>query len=163
LNTTMSPQLLAGWIDAHAAALKLYAAQYCEDPEAIVQDAFCKLVNRRPSPGDVASWLYRVVRNSALDAGKRERRRRRRESHRAVPELQLLRSSSDGDDAERAAAALRALPAEQREAITLRIWSGMTLEQIAAACGCSASTAHRRYESGIRTLQERLGAPSPAT
>ena len=151
---------LADWIDAHAAALTLFARQHCGDPEAVVQEAFCKLARSRTAKIDPAAWLYKVVRNGAIDAGKAERRRKRRESQRAKPEAWFDGDSADADEA---MIALQALPADQREVIVLRIWSGLKLEQIATACDCSVSSVHRRYEAGLQTLRERLGAPWPTT
>ena len=154
----MTPPQLTEWIDAHAAALTLFARQHCGDPEAVVQEAFCKLVRANPSTIDPVAWLYRVVRNGAIDAGKAERRRKKRESRRAKPEAWF-----DGDTAEadEAVLALQLLPADQREVIVLRIWSGLKLEQISTACDCSVSSVHRRYEAGLQTLREKMGAPWP--
>ena len=154
----MTAPQLTEWIDAHAAALTLFARQQCADPEAVVQEAFCKLARSRHEKTDSVAWLYRVVRNGAIDAGKAERRRRKRETQRAKSELWFDESTVDADEAVQA---LAALPAEQREVIVLRIWSGLTLEQIAFACDCSVSSVHRRYEAGLQTLRERLGAPWP--
>ena len=154
----MTAPQLTEWIDAHAAALTLFARQQCADPEAVVQEAFCKLARSRHEKTDSVAWLYRVVRNGAIDAGKAERRRRKRETQRAKSELWFDESTADADEAVQA---LAALPAEQREVIVLRIWSGLTLEQIAFACDCSVSSVHRRYEAGLQTLRERLGAPWP--
>jgi hypothetical protein len=72
-------------IDAHAAALVQYARQWCGAPEDVVQEAFVKLVRQRRPPEDAVAWLYRVVRNGALDAAKMARRRQRRESAAAKP------------------------------------------------------------------------------
>ena len=154
----MTASQLTEWIDDHAAALTLFARQQCADPEAVVQEAFCKLARSRHDTIDSVAWLYRVVRNGAIDAGKAERRRRKRETQRAKSELWFDESTADADEAVQA---LAALPAEQREVIVLRIWSGLTLEQIAFACDCSVSSVHRRYEAGLQTLRERLGAPWP--
>ena len=156
----MTASQLADWIDAHAAALTLFARQHCEDPEAVVQEAFCKLARSRTAMIDPVAWLYRVVRNGAIDAGKSERRRKKRETQRARPEAWFDGDSADADEA---VIALQALPADQREVIVLRIWSGLKLEQIASACDCSVSSVHRRYEAGLQTLRERLGAPWPTT
>ena len=157
----MTPSQLTEWIDAHAGALTLFARQHCADPEAVVQDAFCKLVQSRTPTLDPVAWLYRVVRNGAIDAGKAERRRKRREVRLAKPEGWF--EATPDPDAEDAVHALQGLPAEQREVIVLRIWSGLKLEQIATACDCSVSSAHRRYEAGLQTLRERLGAAWPTT
>ncbi len=156
----MTASQLTEWIDAHAGALTLFARQHCCDPEAVVQEAFCKLARSRNAVIDPVAWLYRVVRNGAIDAGKAERRRKKRESQRAKPEAWFDGDSADADEA---VIALQALPPEQREVIVLRIWSGLKLEQIASACDCSVSSVHRRYEAGLQTLRERLGAAWPTT
>ena len=72
---TMLAQELSRLIDCHAGALMLYARQWCAVPEDVVQEAFIKLVQQRTLPEDVLAWLYRVVRNRAMDAGKTSRRR----------------------------------------------------------------------------------------
>jgi RNA polymerase sigma-70 factor (ECF subfamily) len=53
-------------------------------------------------------------------------------------------------------AALLELPEEQREAVMMRIWSGMTLEEIAVATGVSLNTAASRYRYALEKLRERL-------
>lgn len=158
----MTARPLAELIDRHAAALALYARQWCAAPDDAVQDAFCRLVVQTPRPDDPVAWLFRVVRNLAIDAGKADRRRRHREGRVAKVEW-FAESEIDGLDAEAAVAALESLPAEHREVIVARLWGGLTLEQVAAATDCSVSTAHRRFEAGIAVLRERLGVACPKT
>src|SRR5206468_1509681 len=81
----MSPRELASLVDTHAPPLILYARQWCAAPEDVVQDAFVKLVALRQPPRAAVPWLYRVVRNGAIDAGKTARRRQRREASAARP------------------------------------------------------------------------------
>jgi len=157
----MTPRQLAELIAAHAAALVLFARQWCDSPEDVVQEAFCKLATTGQSPDDPAAWLFRVVRNAAIDAGRSARRRVKREQSAARPVRLFAEPEIDGLDAEAAVAALESLPPELREAIVARLWGGLTLEQVAAAAGCSVSTAHRRYEAGIAALRERLGVTCP--
>ena len=153
----MSARALAALIDAHAAALAVFARQWCGAPDDAVQEAFCKLVAATPWPDDPAAWLFTVTKHAAMDLGKAERRRKRREGAVAKPERWFHESAADGLDAATAVAALGELPGDQREVIVLRLWSDLTLEQIAAACGCSVSTAFRRYEAGVAALRQRLG------
>ena len=159
--TMMDPEALARLVDAHAPALVLYARQWCAAPEDVVQDAFLKLVRQRTPPDDPVAWLYTVVRNGALDAGKTARRRRARESAVARPVRWFVEPEVDGLDAETAVAALRRLPEDQREVIVARLWGGLSFEQIGAVAGCSASTAFRRDGAGIDSLRRELGAPCP--
>src|SRR5579872_1262039 len=110
----MSPEQLARLVEQHAAALTLYARQWCAAPEDVVQDAFVKLAAQRTPPENVAAWLYRVVRNGALSAARAEKRRRHYESAVAAHAANwFLPSDFTGLDAESATAALAALPLEQ--------------------------------------------------
>jgi RNA polymerase sigma factor (sigma-70 family) len=157
----MTPRQLADLIDTQAANLVLFARQRCAAPEDVVQEAFCKLAAQRVPPIDLVAWLYRVVRNRAIDVGKADRRRLRRETAAAKPVRWFAEAEVDGLDANSAVQALQTLPPEQREVIVARLWSGMTLEQVASALDCSVSSAHRRFAAGIALLRERLGVLCP--
>ena len=157
----MTPADVARLIDAHAAPLVLYARQWCGEADDVVQEAFFKLVRQRRPPEDAVAWLYRVVRNGALDAAKMARRRQQRESAVARPVRWFVEPEVDGLDADTAVAALQRLPEDQREVIVARHWGGLSFEQIAAVAGCSASTAFRRYTAGVDALRQHLGVPCP--
>jgi DNA-directed RNA polymerase specialized sigma24 family protein len=77
--SVMTASDFAALVESHGAGLVLIARQWCATPEDIVQDALLKLIVQSVPPGDPASWLYRVVRNGAIDAGRKERRQRKRE------------------------------------------------------------------------------------
>lgn len=145
-------------IDNHSPALVLFARQWCVNPEDVVQDAFCKLAAQRHWPDDPTAWLYRVVRNRAIDCGRADRRRQRREQATAKP---VCWFDPDGIDVAEATAALEQLEDELREVIIARLWGGMTLDQIAQVMGCSVSTVHRRFDAGIAELRQKLRVPCP--
>jgi RNA polymerase sigma-70 factor (ECF subfamily) len=149
-------------MDAHTAPLVLYARQWCDAPEDAVQDAFLKLVRQRKPPEDVVAWLYRVVRNGALDAAKMARRRQRRESAAARPVRWFVEPEVEGLDAETAVAALEQLAPERREVIVAHHWGGLSFEQIGEVAGCSASNAFRRYTAGVEELRKQLGVICPS-
>lgn len=158
----MGPERLGHLIDRHAAALELYARQWCACPEDVVQDAFLKLSRQSPEPPQVAAWLYRVVRNAAVSAGRSERRRQRHES--TAARAPWFADDPGGRlDAAALTAALSGLDTEQREIIVAHLWGGLTFEQIAEVNGTSAATAHRRYAAGLSELRTRLNLPCPKT
>jgi RNA polymerase sigma-70 factor (ECF subfamily) len=157
----MTPAEVARLIDTHTAPLVLCARQWCAEPEDVVQEAFLKLVRQIRPPTDAVAWLYRVVRNGAINASKMARRRQRRESAVARPERWFIEPEVEGLDAETARAALQRLDVEQREIIVARHWGGLSFEQIAEAVGCSASTAFRRYTAGVEELRKHLGVICP--
>jgi RNA polymerase sigma-70 factor (ECF subfamily) len=158
----VAPELLERLAKDHAAALVLYARQWCAAPEDVVQEAFLKLVVQKQSPDNPVPWLYRVVRNAALMARRSEQRRRHYEATAAArAPAWFVSSDLAGLDAAETTAALRSLLPEQSEIIVARIWGGLTFEQVGAVAGCSAATAYRHYVAGLSALRERLGVPCP--
>jgi RNA polymerase sigma-70 factor (ECF subfamily) len=53
-------------------------------------------------------------------------------------------------------AALSELPEEQRAVLHLKLWEGLTFEEIAAALDISPNTAASRYRYGLDKLRDRL-------
>ena len=155
----IGPELLGRLFDEHAAALVLYARQWSERPEDIVQDAFVALARQRSLPERVVPWLYRVVRNESISAARGERRRRRREALAAGGEAWFA-TVDERIDAADATRLLAELELETREVIVARLWGGLTFDEVARLQGCSLTTAHRRYRAGLSRLQERLECPS---
>lgn len=158
----IGPELLERLAKEHAAALVLYARQWCGTPEDVVQEAFLKLVVQKKPPDNPIPWLYRVVRNAALTASRADRRRRHHETVAATrTPAWFVDSDLAGLDAATTAAALRSLPPEQSEVVVARIWGGLTFEQIGEVAGCSAATAYRTYGAGLSALREKLRVPCP--
>jgi len=158
----LCPEDLSRLLDEHGAALVLYAQQWCETPEDVVQDALVHLVRQAVPPENPVGWLYRVVRNGAIAAARSAGRRSRREAsvaHRGEPWFCV--SNGDRLDAMAATRELAQLPIEQRETIVARLWGGLSLEQIAELTGASTSTVHRWYQKGLAALRERLGVGCP--
>lgn len=156
----MDARLLARLIDERAAALVLYARQWCTTPDDVVQEAFVKFASLASPPEHPAAWLYRVVRNAALTAARGEARRRRHESAAARPEAWFAPTGGRLDGVA-ASAALAALAGEVREPVVAHLWGGLTFVQIGELMGTSAGTAHRRYLEGLAELRRRLRVECP--
>lgn len=154
----MGPERLGYLIDRHAAALELAARQWCACSEDVVQEAFLKLSRLDREPEHLAAWLYRVVRNAAVSAGRSERRRRRHEES-AGRACWFIEEGGAQLDAAAVTAALTNLPGDQRDVIVAHLWNGLTFEQIAEALEISTTTAHRRYAAGLTELRSRLKLP----
>src|SRR4051812_40231051 len=98
----MDPDVLARLIDRHAAALVLYARQWCAAAEDVVQESLVKLAGQRTVPRHLLAWLYRVVRNGAISAARAEDRRRRHEARAANPRPWFRPEENSPTDAEEA-------------------------------------------------------------
>jgi RNA polymerase sigma factor (sigma-70 family) len=150
------PELLARLLDEYGATFVLYARQWCHTPEDVVQEAFLQLMRETNEPANVVGWMFRVVRNSAISAGRSESRRVRHEAAAAREMPPWFEPSTDELlDAGTVARDLETLLEDERETIVLRLWGGLSFEQIAELTDTSTSTAHRRYVAGLTTLRER--------
>ncbi|MBN1852935.1 MAG: sigma-70 family RNA polymerase sigma factor [Pirellulales bacterium] len=160
----MEADRLAGLVDAHAAALELFAARWTSWPQDCVQEAFIELARQPEEPHSVSAWLFRVVRNRALNAARFEQRRRQREQTAA-----RLRPVSghpcygDSLDATDACRALETLDPSSYEIIVLRIWGQLSFPEISEVLGCSISSAHRRYGRALEELRRILELSSCPT
>ena len=145
--------------DGHARALVLYARQWLDDGGArdAVQEAFVRLLRREQLPPNMLAWLYRTVRSTSIDRLRSDQRRQRREQHVATRQAVWFESRPDDAlDAESVQTALAALPNQQREVIVLRLWSGLSLSEVAEVCQASVSTIFSRYRAGLAAIRKRL-------
>ena len=107
------------------------------------------------------SWLYRLSRNAALDAG-RELTRRREQMRALIAEAPRSVEKPDrgaDDRAEKHAAALEAiksLPALYREPFVLRHVNGWSYRQIAEAMDMPVDSIETRLVRARRMLRETL-------
>mgnify|MGYP006291454957 CR=1 FL=1 len=158
-------RLRAAW-DAHSRRLLLYlrAMAVSDDAaEEALQAAFAGLAGQLARGRVVrhdAAYLYRAARN-ALFARSRDDRHAPLDAAGQDDVAGWFESQGTGDapgglDPSAAAEALRELPDEQREAVVLKIWSGMTFKDIGRLTGVSPHTAAGRYRYGIAKLRDRF-------
>ncbi|MDB2686926.1 sigma-70 family RNA polymerase sigma factor [Mariniblastus sp.] len=156
----VNANLIATLLEAHAAALQRYAAQWTVCPDDCVQDAFVKLAGQAELPDSLAAWLYRVVKNGAINRAKGEQRREKHErlaAKQLAAEKMAADKSRDGsglsDEQIELETALAKLNATDRELIVLRIWSQLTWEEIANLTDQSSSGAQRHYVAALKKLK----------
>jgi RNA polymerase sigma-70 factor (ECF subfamily) len=150
---------IAELFDRHAGALTLYARQWTTAPDDCVQEAFIELARQSEAPASPAAWLYRVTRNRALNALRSARRRTTHEQAVALARDELNLKTVSPDERLQAAELLLALEAGQREIVVLRVWGGLSWQEIAELVGASKSSAQRTYVQALEQLR-RLGEPN---
>ena len=130
--------------------------------EDAVQDAFLTVwrtsgtyIEERGKP---STWLLTLVHRRAVDIVRREQRRRQPPPvEEATPVATAAEEEATLRDRRRAVqAALRQLPADQREAIELAYYGGLTQSQLARQLDVPLGTVKSRMFAGLRRLGDLL-------
>lgn len=155
-TTKLTPDEVRSLYKMHGAALAAYACSFGLDhasAQDVVQQLFLKLLEGRPlAPHAPVAYLYRATRNASLNL----RRNLRRETDLHTAELWFTHPGGGHDEVLNLQNALKELPDEQREAVFLKVWSGMTLQEIADVTGTPLNTVASRYRYAVEKLRERL-------
>ncbi len=139
--------------------------------EDLTQDVFLRLW-RKPEQFDInrgkfVTWLLSIARNRSIDERRSHSRRLRHEALPATAEEEdVIPSNSDADDPalativadDRAAVrrALEVLPPEQRLAIHLAYFGGLTQQEIANKLGQPLGTVKTRIRLGMQKMRGAL-------
>ncbi|MFD0266247.1 RNA polymerase sigma factor [Streptomyces sp. NPDC127106] len=146
-------------------ALSLCASP--QDAEDAAQEALIILyrkIGTLRATGALASWMFRIVRNECL----RQVRLLvpRGDGAPAEPETSAEPSAEDavlhGLEAERIAAAVSALPRDQRQVLIMRDVQGLPGRTVARSLGLSTAAMKSRLHRARAALRHSLAVPDPA-
>jgi RNA polymerase sigma-70 factor, ECF subfamily len=139
-----------------------------DDIEDVVEETFWQAWRQAsrfdPSRGAVQTWLLTIARSRALDRVRSLRRRREEslEGDDGQIVIQEAAASDPGLDAEASerrrivVAALSGLPAEQREALELGYYGGLSQTEIAERTGQPLGTVKTRMRLAMQKLRSQL-------
>lgn len=147
---TMHPKLVG--------ALYLYLGD-ADVAAELAQDTAVRIVEHWPrvrgmdNPG---GWAYRVAFNlarSRLRRGLAERRAHARADHHGEDQASTSTSTFDPADALTVRQAVVALPRRQRQAVVLRYFADLTVDQVADAMGCRPGTVKAHLHQALASLR----------
>jgi len=132
------------------------------DTRDLLQDIFVRIA-RDPDllagVRDERAFLIRLAHNAAIDLIRRRGTRDKTREQFAAETIPLFAPTNNPDEQTfrvALAGALAELPAEQRAVVHLKLWEGLTFDQIAGALDIPPNTAASRYRYGLDKLRERL-------
>jgi RNA polymerase sigma-70 factor (ECF subfamily) len=140
-----------------------------EEARDVVQETFLRafrgLANFR-GQAKFSSWLYRIALNLCRDWIRRERRAPVAQAPEGVDLAELVSEQGPVESIEDLVArhdmsravgrAMQKLPEEQRTAIILKEYHGMTFQEIADLQGCPLSTVKTRLYQGLSVIRREL-------
>jgi RNA polymerase sigma-70 factor, ECF subfamily len=162
-------QLVARWErPIYALAYRTLGRE--EDARDVVQEAFLRAyrgLKGFKGQAKFSSWLYRITLNLCRDWIRRDRRAPIVQVAEGTDPMDLADAHADpGESVEdlvarremsqAVARALSELPDEQRTAILLKEYHGLTFQEIADTLHCPLSTVKTRLYQGLSVLRRRL-------
>src|SRR5262245_45930412 len=141
-----------------------------EDARDVCQETFLRAyraLNGFRGQAKFSSWLYRIALKLCRDRIRRERRTPVVQVPEDIDLFDLAASREPSESIEDRVAradlaraverAMTLLPEEQRTAIILKEYHGLTFQEIADVVGCPLSTVKTRLYQGLTVLRRELG------
>jgi RNA polymerase sigma-70 factor (ECF subfamily) len=140
-----------------------------EDARDVCQETFLRAFRALKGfkgQAKFSSWLYRITLNLCRDWIRRERRQPVAQAPEGVDLLELASEQTPSESIEdlvarheisqAVARAMAELPEEQRTAIILKEYHGLTFQEIADMLDCPLSTVKTRLYQGLSVLRRQL-------
>ena len=140
-----------------------------EDARDVCQETFLRAFRALggfKGQAKFSSWLYRITLNLCRDWIRRERRQPLAQTPEGVDLVELAGEAEDTESIEELVArkeigaaiarAMAELPEEQRTAIVLKEYHGLTFQEIADMLDCPLSTVKTRLYQGLTVLRRQL-------
>ena len=140
-----------------------------EDARDVCQETFLRAFRALPGfrgQAKFSSWLYRIALNLCRDWIRRERRAPVVQPPEGVDLIEMAAAAEPSESIEELVArqdlaraverAMALLPEEQRTAIVLKEYHGLTFQEIADLVGCPLSTVKTRLYQGLTVLRREL-------
>lgn len=137
-----------------------------EDAADVVAETYLiawRKLNSLPAGGEARLWLFGVARNVIRRGASREHALQALVDRLAL-ELREARSTTNPADGQVPAslrAALKALPEQQREALLLTAWEGLTPKEVAAVTGAPVNRVRVRLHRARSRLKRELAEAEP--
>jgi RNA polymerase sigma-70 factor (ECF subfamily) len=140
-----------------------------EDARDVSQEAFLRAFRALPGfkgQAKFSSWLYRIALNLCRDWIRKHRRAPVQQMPEGVDPVEMAGETGPAESIEDLVArkelsaavgeVMALLPEEQRTAIILKEYHGMTFQEIADLQGCPLSTVKTRLYQGLTVLRRHL-------
>ena len=140
-----------------------------EEARDVCQDTFLRAFRALPGfkgEAQFSSWVYRIAMNLCRDWMRKQRRAPTVQMPEGVDPVEMASERGPAESIETlverrelsgvVAEAMKLLPEDQRMAIILKEYHGMTFQEIADLQGCPLSTVKTRLYQGLSVLRRHL-------
>ena len=124
-----------------------------ETAEDITHDVFVKLFRSPPdaSVKNIRAWIFQMARNLAIDALRKKSMMAEQEEDANIPDdFNHIHLRMDIESA------LRKLPREEREILTLHLNAGFSFKEISGIVNLSLPATYRKYRKALKAIETEL-------
>lgn len=161
------PEAFACFYDRYEGPIVSYFMRRTRDAEVtadLTAEVFAAALGAagryRPQGPTAAAWLFTIAARTLAKSTRRRRVERRARVRVGMREVWLeedsLQRIANAGEAERVAALLQSLPADQREAVRARIVEERSYPEIARALRTSELVVRKRVSRGLATLRREM-------
>ena len=159
MHNEPTPDEWRNWLRSSGGRFLLYARHQTRtetDAEDVLQDALVESWRRVGGmPSD--ALVFSTIRRRAIDLARSSDRRAAREEAEGGPKEEWFSPEVEDRETQRLLAdAVKSLQPNYREVVTLKVWGGLTFQEIADATGVPLNTAASRYRYALDELRETL-------
>ena len=159
MHTEPSSDEWRAWLRRCGPRFLLYARQQTRseaDAEDVLQDALVESWKRvGEMPPD--ALVFSTIRRRAIDLARSSDRRSAREEEAGAPDADWFLPDVEERETQRMLEdAVKSLKPIYREVVTLKVWGGLTFQEIAETTGVPLNTAASRYRYALDGLRDIL-------
>ena len=124
--------------------------------EDAVHDAFCRLIKRNNNPVELKPYVFRAVRNAAMDELRHNPAPAESNGYIFDCETSPREAADLNETSRKIATALLTLTEDERETVVQHLYTGLTFREIAEIRETPLGTVTSWYQRGLKKLRERL-------
>ena len=161
MDSNAQPLTWRSWLSTQGRRFLLFARDQTRseaDAHDVLQDSLVEAWKRHGTdvpPPD--ALVFATIRRRAIDLARRTDRRERRENEAEWFDTSAPDCSLDAELQQ----AVKALVPIYREVVVLKVWSGLTFQEVAETLGIPLNTAASRYRYALDHLRSALKEVQP--
>ena len=134
-----------------------------DDADDVAQQAFVNVhrsLQKFRGESEFGTWLFRIVKNCALNRLKQKKRKQRRDVELAIADNEMVSMNAGIRNTEdtrmHVECVLHELPTLQRAVVMLRHMNGLSTRQVSKILSCSEGTVKTHLHRGLKKMRDRL-------
>ncbi|MFH1412458.1 MAG: RNA polymerase sigma factor [bacterium] len=137
-----------------------YKTMHKETAEDLASQTFIKAMDKiktfKSSKGSFKSWLYRIARNTVIDHYRAQKTTCTEMIWDLSDQQSVIQQVDDKITLDKISHYLESMSKQQREIIIMRLWDGLSYEEIAEITGLSKDNSRMLVSRGLKKVKQSI-------